>query len=220
MIGDTYPGLEYEYECSNPTPWTKLHSESAEVVAWRCPAPGRHSYRMSVIERTVCGVKCPVCASEAATKRPKLDFSLMAELHPTENDPFIIQLPIDPCSREVMRWRCRVCQTAWNAAIADRVSRLASCPACKLNRRALKSDETHRFESEWHPTRNAATNFADGALQHPRTSGWWLCQVCATEFEASLSDRQKQMKQCPCCHPTGVADVKRADDAAAASSSS
>jgi putative zinc ribbon protein len=132
--------------------------------------------------------------------------SLLIELHPIRNgdlDPSALAAS----SHRKLWWRCPNCGHEWQAAIGNRVSAGAGCPACALERRveirrkvdAEQSIAIRRpdLAAELHPVRNDDLDpYCSGAASSRRV--WWCCRTCGHEWRAVVANRASGTG-CPEC---------------------
>lgn len=179
---------------------------SNRKVWWRCPS--EHEWQAAVVERSVGGNGCPVCAGRAVavTKNFATDCPETArEWHPTKNGT-LKPSDVPKGHRKAVWWLCDKGHE-WDAPVAQRTQRKPSgCPYCSSRRAGQGNtlgDLYPKVASEW------AADLNDGLTPYNVTPGsnrdvWWRCQK-SHEWLMKPSARTVQQQGCPYCSGRRVA---------------
>jgi rubrerythrin len=141
-------------------------------------------------------------ARSLAVARPEL----VAELDPKRNDHLNVT-SLGIASMRKVGWRCGQCQHSWETTVASRAGG-TGCPACWTRRRGAtfsvvppQRSLAHRAPTvahELHPNRNPPELDPGTLGARSSKSVWWLCGVCAHEWQARVVDRATGTR-CPIC---------------------
>lgn len=195
-------------------------AKSAETAYWKCPKCG-YAWSTSVRGRNNGNNRdlCPCCETnmvvakginDFASVYPELGLDALQELNPG------IDLGAEGVgSHKQIHWKCHICGYEWNAPIYGRIRReekpyrIAKCPVCAKNKRALNFAEEYPALIPLYSERNKLPLnqiCGDWAKEYI-----WKCEKHG-EFTAVLSSMVRSIKTgnngCPYCHG---AKVKKED---------
>lgn len=150
-LTDLHPEISSEFVRNESRPENTpegLRAGSQQRCCWKCACCG-HEWVATVANRTR-GRGCPRCATErraAARRAVRKDVSaadrapaLVAELIKNLTSPGVGLEKRRPASIDRCVWRCMECGHAWEATIANRVTKSSGCPKCGV----LQSAATRR----------------------------------------------------------------------------
>ena len=197
---------EWDYQQNELTPKDYVYGSQVKVN-WLCKK--RHSYLMSIYNRTKGKGNCPYCNSQVllkgyndlATKNPQL----ISEWNNKRNNPLTPSDVMVKSNRKVW-WKCKSGHE-WLCSVADRTEG-SSCPYCS-GRKALPGYNdlatiNPDLAMEWHPFKNGSL-LPSQVRPHAGKKVWWQCPK-GHEWEATIDSRSSG-RGCPYCnHQTSFAE--------------
>jgi predicted metal-binding protein len=142
--------------------------------------------------------------------RPFISFAkrfpdIAAEWHPSRNGDLAPDSVRYACNDRAW-WLCSTCQHEWSAVINSR-GRGSGCPCCARQRTGRKNAKpkpgqslAERFPelaAQWHPYRNQDLT-PDSVSAMSGRAIWWLCGMCAHEWQAPVYSRANGYGCKPC----------------------
>ena len=125
---------EWNYEKNHGLLPSDVLSYSDKKVWWKCNEG--HEWQATIASRSQ-GCGCPVCAGKSVqvgfNDLKTLNPVISTEWHPIKNKELTPNDFTDK-SRQIVWWKCSVCQHEWQAAICNR-TRGTGCPVCARNTR-------------------------------------------------------------------------------------
>ncbi len=200
---------EWDYEKNGDLLPSVVAQGSDRKVWWICNKC-KSSYNASVAHR-VGGSGCPVCAGKKIVKGIN-DF---ASKHPEllcewdyERNLDIMPDTVAEKSHKKVWWKCSVCSAKWNAPISSR-SAGYGCPICgkkrsaetriqkKISQNGSLLSRNFSLAAEWDKEKNAPL-FPSDVLPNSHYKAWWICPVCAHNWQAVVKSRNAGVG-CPVC---------------------
>ena len=136
-------------------------------------------------------------ADTAGASLPSRFPEVAAQWHPTRNGD---RVPGDFRWASNVRacWLCSECGHEWEAMIASRTRGGAGCQPCGRRRVGAMlakpkpgqslADINPELAAQWHPSLNSDLAPATVTAKSGKRA-WWLCPVCANEWEATIGSR-------------------------------
>ncbi len=200
MLCETHPQLAAEWHPTRNGALTPaVVRRNAQIrVWWQCVKDSTHEWEAFVHRRIYTNAQCPFCRRKHPGAERIANLDIFKEWHPLKNGE---QNSADVSSKSGQNvwWQCQIDSShEWTARVASRVNGHASCPFCKLTKRA--SSRRSQFANEWHPNRNGdlkISSLSDDSDEEV----WWQCQDNPShEWSASINKRiTSRNANCPIC---------------------
>ena len=186
---------------NNLTP-SDVVSGSGKKVWWLCSKG--HEYQQSVLQKTIIGQGCPICANQKiligyndlATTHPEI----AKEWQPIKNGDLTPSDVIAGSKRKIW-WICSKGHE-YEQSLDKRTKRGFSCPYCS-NHKAWKGYNdlatiNPELSKEWHPVKNGSLKPTEVTASSGKTV-WWKCPI-GHEYQASIHSRNTGKTNCPICN--------------------
>lgn len=183
--------LEWDYIKNKNLVMEELTYGSGREVWWKC-SKCNHSFKKSVVKRTVRKQGCPKCAGSVVSDRNSLEFNrpdlaIQWDFKKNELTPKEITVK----SNIEVWWLCDKCNYNWKTTPNHRSSRdYSSCPNCNgkvLNEFNNLAYVNPQLASEWDYELN--DNKPNEVFPYTITKVWWVCNRGHEPYLSSVASR-------------------------------
>jgi hypothetical protein len=174
---------------------------------WTCPKNKEHVYEARIANRTANNSGCPYCdgrriiAKENSLKARFPDIA--KDWHKIKNEN-LSPADVTPHTDRKVWWTCKKGPDHdWLAAVCNRTTHGAGCPACAGKKASVTNSLQSLFPQiakQWHKTKNGNLRAKD-VLSKSNKLAWWQCR-CGHSWEQKIQTRTARLTGCPKCKRT------------------
>jgi hypothetical protein len=173
---------------------------------WKCARGRDHEWQASVQHRVYAETGCPHCRRERSSLAKAGPSRVVAEWHPSKNQP-LTPADVGRTSSRRVWWQCsQDSRHVWRTEVISRTRETkrhpGGCPMCLRRRRVEKTARGRMVlvvAPQWHPTRNRGLRFEDVPLTS-MVKYWWKCPYGPDHvWQATMQHRVYAETECPAC---------------------